>query len=86
MSRVFRLKLQVIEIITLNLFAEFRGGRVVVAEGNADPGELDPDPSLIVVEGGLDVSHSVVLSDLAEGVLHFALGAGAHHLAHLVHV
>ena len=86
MSCVFRLKLQVIKIITFNLFAEFRGGGIVVAEGNADPGELDPDPSLIVVEGGLDVSHSVVLSDFAEGVLDFALGARVHHLADLVHV
>jgi hypothetical protein len=32
------------------------------------------------------MSHSVILSDFAEGVLDFALGAGVDHLADLVHV
>jgi hypothetical protein len=86
MPCVFGLKLQVIKIIPFNIFAEFRSSGIVVAERNTDPWELDPNPSFIVVEGGFDVSHSVILSDFAEGVLDFVLGAGVDHLADLVHV
>jgi hypothetical protein len=83
---IFRLKLQVIKIIALDLLAQLRGRGVVVTERNAHPGELDPNPPLIIVEGGLDMRHSIVFPDLAEGVLDLALRPGTDYLADFVHI
>lgn len=59
--------------LALDVLVELGCEGVVVVQGNADPGKLDPDPSLIVVQGRLDHAHPVILPDLVERELRPAL-------------
>ena len=48
--RILVLIINDVVVITFNVLLELRRGRIVVVERDANPGELYPDPSLVVVE------------------------------------
>lgn len=61
------LPLKAIAILPLNIFFELRSGRVVIVQRDADPRELYPDPSFVIVQGRFDFSQPIVLFYPLEG-------------------
>ena len=51
----------VIIIFSFDIFLQLGCSGVVVVEGNTNPRELYPYPSLVVIERGFDLSQPVVL-------------------------
>ena len=66
-------------VITLDVDFEFGGGGVVVVGGDADPRELDPDPSFVVVKGGFYLAESVILFYFLEGDGRQGVGVVGYH-------
>jgi hypothetical protein len=57
----------VVTVFSFYVFLQFWSDRVVVVERNADPRELNPNPSFVIVQGRFDLFQPEVLFDLLEG-------------------